>query len=303
LGDADYGSPDASIGMIREPLRARTEMSMTQGHARFPYLLLGCLLAASAACTDSKENNMGLDPATAAYQKYGYNDRPVEAHLGPHRYLIPANYFRDQIGPDFQGNFSLLVQWPDLQPLPPGERSHQDMDTFARQITISPYYVDRVPIETRLDASLKPIAPADSPDYQDPINLLELRDRQPEIYGLTPYWVDPEGFSAYLDKMEQENGYRSHAKLEEQPDWYIARNAAGEVATVIKCGSHLQKDGFIIQGEQVVRDGHRSTECSHEIVIVEDKILLSIDYARVFLKDWKKIEQRARDLFSQYRTR
>ncbi len=57
---------------------------------------------------------MGLDPATAAYQTYGYNDRPVEARRGAHRYLIPANYVRDQIGPDFQGNFSLLVQWPDL---------------------------------------------------------------------------------------------------------------------------------------------------------------------------------------------
>ncbi len=56
----------------------------------------------------------GLDPATAAYQAYGYNDRPVEARRGAHRYLIPANYVRDQIGPDFQGNFSLLVQWPDL---------------------------------------------------------------------------------------------------------------------------------------------------------------------------------------------
>lgn len=73
---------------------------------------------------------MGLDPATAAYQQYGYNERPVEAQLGPHHLRIPANYFRDQIGPDFQGNFSLLVQWPDLEPLPPGKRSGQDMDTF-----------------------------------------------------------------------------------------------------------------------------------------------------------------------------
>src|SRR3546814_2825438 len=91
------------------------EIGMTQGFARCLCLLLGCLLAACTTRTDAQEKDMGLDPATAAYQKYGYNDRPVEAHLGPHRYLIPANYFRNQIGPDFQGNFTLLVQWPDLQ--------------------------------------------------------------------------------------------------------------------------------------------------------------------------------------------
>src|SRR3546814_3166574 len=79
----------------------------------------------------------------------------LEAHLGPHRYLNPANYFRNQIGPDFQGNFTLLVQWPDLQPLPPGERSRQDMETFAKQITISPDYVDRVPMEGLLEKSIR----------------------------------------------------------------------------------------------------------------------------------------------------
>src|SRR3546814_20121731 len=98
---------------------------------------------------------MGLDPATAAYQKYGYNDRPVEAHLGPHRYLIPANYFRNQIGPDFHGNFTLLVQWPDLQPLPPGERLRQAVATFAKQLTNSHDSVDRVHLGGLLEKSYR----------------------------------------------------------------------------------------------------------------------------------------------------
>src|SRR3546814_1312884 len=58
-----------------------TEIGMTQGFARCLCLLLGCLLAACTTRTDAQEKDMGLDPATAAYQKYGYNDRPVEAHL------------------------------------------------------------------------------------------------------------------------------------------------------------------------------------------------------------------------------
>lgn len=123
---------------------------------------------------------MGLDPATAAYQQYGYNERLVEAQLGPHRLRIPANYFRDQIGPDFQGNFSLLVQWPDLEPLPPGQRSGQDMDTFDRQITIAPDYVDRVPIEIPLERMTAPIAESGSPGLDDPRERLDLMLPQPE---------------------------------------------------------------------------------------------------------------------------
>lgn len=242
---------------------------------------------------------MELDPATAAYKKYGYNERPVEAHLGPHRYLIPANYFRDQIGPDFQGNFSLLVQWPDLQPLPPGERSQQDMETFAKQITISPYYVDRVPIETRLDASLHTPWASD----QDPTAVLALRDEMPEVFGLTPYRVNRNRFMTYQEQEAEKFGYPSTAELEDTQDWYIARDAGGTLTTVIKCDSQLRPDGFIIQGERVIREGHHSTGCDHEIVIVEDKILLSIAYPRVFLKDWKKIEQLSRELFSQSRIR
>jgi len=278
------------------------EIGVTQGFARC-LCLLGCLLAACTSRTDAQEKDMGLDPATAAYQKYGYNDRPVEARLGPHRYLIPANYFRDQIGPDFQGNFSLLVQWPDLQPLSPGERSKQDMETFAKQITISPYYVDRVPIETRLRKSITPIVSEGSLSYQDPSEHLALRDEQPQLFGLTPYWVNSKKYGDYLELEEKEYGYPSRAELRDREDWYLARDSDGQLTTVIKCDSHLQPDGFVIQGERVIRDGHRSTGCDHEIAIVEDRILLSISYARVFLKDWKRIEQRARELLTQYRVR
>src|SRR3546814_7090066 len=48
------------------------EIGMTQGFARCLCLLLGCLLAACTTRTDAQEKDMGLDPATAAYQNYGY---------------------------------------------------------------------------------------------------------------------------------------------------------------------------------------------------------------------------------------
>lgn len=274
---------------------------MTQGFARCLCLLLGCLLAACTTRTDAQEKDMGLDPATAAYQKYGYNDRPVEAHLGPHRYLIPANYFRNQIGPDFQGNFSLLVQWPDLQPLPPGERSKQDMETFAKQITISPNYVDRVPMDGLLEKSIQSHSAKDSLAYQNPRERLDLRDAQAPVSGLIPYHVNHERLVAYEKQQEQVFGFPSTAKLEDTWDWYVARDTEGAVSTVIKCDSHLKPDGFIIQGERVIREGNRSTGCIHYFLMPEEKISFSVDYPRVFLRDWKRIEERARALLTQYR--
>lgn len=277
---------------------------MTHGFARCLCLLLGCLLAACTTRTDAQEKDMGLDPATAAYQKYGYNDRPVEARLGPHRYLIPANYFRDQIGPDFQGNFSLLVQWPDLQPLPPGERSKQDMETFAKQITISPDYIDRVPMEGLLEKSIQHYGAEGTLAYQDPTERLDLRDEQPTAYGLTPYRVNRERLLAYAQQQASEFGLPPTAARQDVADtwdWYLARASNGALTTVIKCDSHLQPDGFIIQGERLIPEGNRSTGCIHYFLMPDEKISFSVFYARVFLRDWKRIEERARALLTQYR--
>ena len=244
---------------------------------------------------------MGLDPATAAYQQYGYNNHPVEARLGPHRYLIPANYFRDQIGPDFQGNFSLLVQWPDLQPLPPGERSKQDMEAFAKQITILPHYVDRVPMEGLLEKSIRRYGAEGTLEHQNPAERLELRDEQAVVDGLTPYWGNAEKYAAYLSLWEKEYGYRSSAELQDRDDWYLDRDSQGRLTTVIKCDSHLKPDGFVIHGERVIPKGNRSTGCTHYFLMPEDKISFSVDYDRVFLRDWRRIEDRARALLTQYR--
>ena len=40
-----------------------------------------------------------------------------------------------------------------------------------------------------------------------------------------------------------------------------------------------------------------------EIVIVESKLFVTIDYPRVLLQDWKRFEDRARELFEQFRVR
>lgn len=233
---------------------------------------------------------MDLDPATAAYKKYGYNARPVEARLGPYRFAIPANYFRDQIGPDFQGNFSLLVQWPDLEPLPPGKRSGQDMETFDRQITIAPDYVDRVPIETLLEKYTVPVAPENSPSLQDPSESLDRMLPQPARHGLTPYIVDKQALDAYTASEATRLGLRLRPRERESyRDWFVRRDGSGALVTLIKC-NHEPEPGEI-----------RRPVCNHEITIPELRISVSIDYAREYLPEWKRIEDEARALIARYR--
>lgn len=243
---------------------------------------------------------MELDPATAAYQKHGYNELPVEARLGPHRFRIPANYFYDQIGPDFQGGMALSLQWPDLQPLPPGKNFHDDMQTFYKAIGVHPRYIDRVPIDAILNRATGQEHGWGDPT--DPNENLELRIKGDAIYGLTPYFAD-------LDKLEAHfrasGTYTNRERLLAwAKDWYLAHDAQGRLATVIKCDSRERPDGLAIRENQVVESSQAGNAlCDHEMVIHDEKISVSISYSRIFLKDWKAIEERVRDIFTKYRAR
>ncbi|MDA7419236.1 hypothetical protein PGB34_22915 [Xenophilus arseniciresistens] len=234
----------------------------------------------------------------------GYNDKLVDACLGPAHFRIPANYFRSQMGPDFEGYFSLLVQWPDLQPLAPGKRLNQDMATQRRQITITPVYVDRVPIETRLDASVEPPTYVYPADGDSPTMRLRDRDRQPERHGLTPYYVNEALYDAYINGPRREKPSEPPASTRNTRDWFLARDAQGRLTTVIKCSSHLDPDGLVLRGSELVREGSgTNADCQQEFIIPELKVWVSIAYPRALLPHWPRLEARARELFKQYRVR
>src|SRR3546814_16883624 len=106
------------------------------------------------------------------------------------------------------------------------------METFAKQITLSPDYVDRVPMEGLLEKSIRHYGPEGTPEHHHPSERLELRDEGPKEFGLLPYRVNSDKFAAYLEEWEQEYGYQSHARLADQKEWYIDRDAAGRLPPV-----------------------------------------------------------------------
>ncbi|MEZ5645964.1 MAG: hypothetical protein R3E94_02985 [Burkholderiaceae bacterium] len=235
------------------------------------------------------------------YQWEGYNDKLVDACIGPTHYRFPANLFRDQMGPDFQANFGLVLLWPDLQAAPPGKLNIPPLVHAPNWIRISPYYVDRVPIETLLErsASKKAFEADDDP------SILALRDRQPDRYGLTPYFVNPEQFRAFHTAQAQRFGHKSRAKLENEQDWYLHRGIDGRLTTLIKCDSRLEPDGYMAKGRALVKiPGIRTNAlCTHHLVIGDVKTSVRISYPRALLKEWKRFEDRARELFETHRVR
>ena len=237
------------------------------------------------------------------YRWEGYNEQLRDACVGPTHFRFPANMFRDQMGPDFQGNFTLVLMWPDLQPAAPGKLNGQPMEQVMARVRIIPYHVDRVPIETVLERSTRPIPGTESP--QDPTRSLALRDRQPARFGLTPFYVNPQRFADFHADQSRRFGNKSRAKIEDTQDWYLYHDNTGRLTTLIRCDSHLEPDGYAIQGRQLVKIPNDPTnaQCTHRFVMKDIKADISISYPRALLSEWMKFETRARALFTENRIR
>lgn len=238
-----------------------------------------------------------MSAIATGYKREGYSDKPVEARLGPHRFLFPMNLYYDQMGPDFQGGVGLSVQWPDLEPLPPGQNFHDDKQTRYKAIGISLDHPDRVPIETYLERGTQPYG-----DPEDPLQNLQLRIKGESLYGLTPYYADLDKVKSYWIK----EGHTASALERDNliswgKDWYLAYGSQSALATFISCDSREITEKIEIQGDQLIIGDPHIPGCMHEIVIPENHLAIQIRYRRVFLKEWKRIEDRVRQLIEQAR--
>lgn len=280
------------------------------GTALLALSLGACSQPASVALTKTQdETAQAVSPKSAPciqrvpkpYRWEGYNDQLVDACIGPTHYRFPANLFRNQMGPDFQANFSLVVMWPDLQAAPPGKLNVPPLVNAPGWVRISPDYVDLVPIETLLERYIS--ASESQVRENDPTAILALRDRQPERFGLTPYFVNPALFEAREDRRQRETGSKFRAPLINMKNWYLSRDASGRLTTLIKCDSHLEPDGYVAEGRTLAEVPNVRTNalCIHHFVMDDVKASVRVSYLRALLHDWKRIEDRARELFESHR--
>ncbi|PKV12725.1 hypothetical protein [Xanthomonas prunicola] len=236
-----------------------------------------------------------------------YSDAPVDVKLGPNTFRIPANYLDSQIAPWPGEGVTLVIEWPDMTPTPPGARANPRTNDFRKEISVSIDYVDRVPIEVLLErfSSNDRRTEADSVERGNPVARLDLRIAQPEAFGLTPYAIDEEKMAAYVKAYEAHHGEPPTRNPAFEDDWYVARDSSGNLTTFIKCDSKkFRADGVRLEGSEVVHEKSAvAASCVHYFSDIENKLSISLNYKRAFLKDWKRMEDAVRGVLTRNKIR
>ena len=88
-------------------------------------------------------------------------------------------------------------------------------------------------------------------------------------------------------------------KADWHQDWFITRDAQGEVDRLIRCTSReVGGTGVVFRNGLMYRHMHEPySECEHQFMLPEHSTLVRITYVRLGLKDWQQIEDKARALF------
>ena len=248
--------------------------------------------SATQTGANTMTNEQGCVRQRGGPQDPGTSPPPVmEACLGPYKLQIPANYFDDQMGPNFDGSFGLYLEYPELNAFAPGERAHLKLDVATRTVNIGYRYLDRVDTDAFLRRQYTPDgATQDTPEAD-----INTRIKGEEKDGLTPYYAN---VAAYREHYRAQGLKPSNSIMEASyyKDWYVSRDAKGNIDTIIKCTSRaVEPSGVEFREGKLVRSKERELpSCEHVFVIPEMKVAVEIDYVRVALKDWKKIQDRAR---------
>ena len=307
---------DAFFKQRLKPKAAVSTLELQDTEMKLPAPVIAAVAAAGlAACTNpspsAAQNSHlrdGYHPTTERVvpcedpsprpEWTGFHDQPVEACLGPNKFMIPMHYFTHQAGPDFQGSIGVSLRWPTLEPLSPGEAGAEDFfeKHSSNMIDVGVDYIDRIPIKNYLPNSIKP-----QHDFEigDPAEDIDLRIKGEVIYGLTPYYADLMAIKKYL----MDNGYKntSHENIVRNgDDWYLAFDAAGEVSTMITCDNREIPGTRLIDGQlEDTQPGVNRGMCDHAFVMEKYKLIFRASYLRAYLQDWKRIEDTVRDLFEK----
>lgn len=218
--------------------------------------LLGVLIAttglALAACSPT------VPPAAAqpvaevqAANAAAEAARPVGFSLGPNRFVLPANWFADGFGPDFQGGVTLALHWPSLEPYPPGQPygSFTTGPMRDQRVLVTVNYIDRVPID---ELPERYVTASNEFDLRDPSENLALRDRLPDRFGLEVYRTDLEKVAAHAAHEMQRPTRPSEFYLRGSDDWFIARDDSGRIRSVAMCTDDRVPGGFEIRDDALV---------------------------------------------------
>ncbi|HDS1139201.1 TPA: hypothetical protein QDZ75_003255 [Stenotrophomonas maltophilia] len=257
--------------------------------------LAGCAQDAPVPLTQSNEEGCTWLRSLGPQDPYADPAPIKQACVGPYLLEFPQNYFDEQMGADFQGNFDLALEYPSLQPFKAGERARRDVDMAMRTVKIG-YFYPRKPVREVMRSVYTPW----EWEKDDPAESLEGRTEGEPVFGLTPYYADMPRIRAY----ERSQGRSENAAVMRgswHVDWYVTRDAAGEVERLIKCDSRAMPGTGVEMrdGKIVKRKDEQTPLCDHMFMVPEMNVRGAIRYPRFMLDRWQDMEERARELLAQ----
>jgi hypothetical protein len=71
--------------------------------------------------------------------------------------------------------------------------------------------------------------------------------------------------------------------------------------TVLKCSPRSMPDGVRMEGDRMIDlpDGFWRATCEHQFSMPEYQAVVSLNYQRLVMSDWRRIETRIRSLFRE----
>lgn len=263
------------------------------------------LMLPLAACAKPEEpaktqtNEQGCTRTRSIGPQDPYKDPPPlkQACLGPYLLEIPQNYFYNQIGTEHDGSYALALEYPSLEPFKPGERMRLSVDVAARTVMIDYSYIDRTDVEEVMRLAHSPT----DARKEKPQESMATRIEGDIQNGLTPYYVDMERVRAYyLDKGFQQNARVMDVAAHE--DWYIGKDDRGTITSVIKCTPReITESGVEYRdGKMIKAKGEGYAECDHTIMMADIDTIIRMNYPREGIQSWRRIEQRARQLVTDF---
>lgn len=245
------------------------------------------------------DQDVAIDPKHDARQR---SAEPVPFKLGRNTFSLYRNFFYFQNAPSEvprDGTVSLSLQWPCMEPLPQGFNFADDQHASMRAVLITVRHLDpeRITVPIAMQRSTVPLDPENKEQLANPLENLDLRIEGDAVHGqLTPYFADLDAVERYLRDRHPSNAraYSRENARQLAKDWYIRPGPDNYPLSVIKCDSREIADGLIVEGNTVKDDPatQRRASCNHQFALPDRELIVEMSYARAFLPDWLRIEER-----------
>ncbi|MFC6520562.1 hypothetical protein ACFQAT_13095 [Undibacterium arcticum] len=248
-------------------------------------------------------------PVIVAGSKFPADAGPLfRVDGGERKFLIPQGYFRSRVaGYASKDAWWLEALWPDLTPwrennpaddkefhAPGGGRMIMEVGFGGKNMA------------TFLNRLINENEPGDPGyGYKSPFNFpddtTDKRIKGDQRYGLQPYYVDFNKVLVFLNRDRKVPIITLDEVAKSRwNDWFIRRDSAGTVSTLIRCDSREVADPpeAAITGRGIALVPH----CEHKILLPKYNARVDISYRRVFLPQWQAIDDAVRALLTKFET-